>query len=361
MNHAPNSVIRMNFMVILLWLAAGASCMAPARLLLTPLLAGPAIVPSCAEPRYDFVVAKDGTGDFTTVQEAIDAVPHLRKNRTYIFIRAGVYREKLILPSTKTNVSFIGENVERTVITWDDYASKHNIFGEEMGTSGSSGFFVYGDGFYARNITFSNTAGRVGQAVAVRIDGDRVMFENCRFLGNQDTLYPHGESSRQYYRKCHIEGTVDFIFGWSTAVFDECEIFCKDRGYITAASTPESSPFGFVFIHCTITGDAPEHSFYLGRPWRPYSNVVFIECGMGELIKPAGWNNWDKPEAEKTAFYAEYRCYGKGADPAQRVRWSHQLTEMQAAKYTAVGILGEWILDGSLQEPGDPEPAAITR
>ena len=307
------------------------------------------VIPSIASPAYDFVVSKDGTGDFGTVQEAIDAVPHLRKERTTIFIKDGVYREKLILPSTKTNVSMIGESVEGTVITWDDYASKRNVFGEEMGTSGSSGFFVYGDGFCARNITFSNTAGQVGQAVAVRIDGDMVMFENCRFLGNQDTLYPHGERSRQYYRNCYIEGTVDFIFGWSTAVFEACEIFCKKGGYITAASTPESAPFGFVFIRCRITGDAPGHSFYLGRPWRPYSNVVYIGCEMGGHIRPEGWHNWNKPDAEKTAFYAEYRSSGAGANPAGRVPWSHQLTDEEAAKYDPVRILGDWILGMSIK------------
>jgi pectinesterase len=229
---------------------------------------------------YDFIVARDGTGHFTSVQDAIDAVPDLRKNRTTIFIKNGVYKEKLTLPATKINVTFTGESVEGTIITYDDYASGKNTFGEEIGTSGSSGFFVFGDDFIAENITFSNTAGEVGQAVAVRIDADRVMFVNCRFLGNQDTLYPHGQTSRQYYKNCYIEGTVDFIFGWSTAVFEDCTIFSKRDGYITAASTPQTSRFGFVFINCEITGDVTEASVYLGRPWRPYSNVVFIRCHL---------------------------------------------------------------------------------
>jgi pectinesterase len=291
----------------------------------------------------DFIVAADGSGDFTSVQAAIDAVPHLRKNRTTIFIKNGIYKEKLILPSTKTNVCFQGESTSGTVLTYDDYAARKNIFGEEIGTSGSSGFYVFGDGFVARNITFSNTAGPVGQAVAVRVDGDQVLFEDCRFLGNQDTLYPHGKESRHYYRRCYIEGTVDFIFGWSTAVFEECTIFCKEKGYITAASTPESSEFGFVFIRCRITGDAEKDSFYLGRPWRPYSNVVFLECELGAHIRPEGWHNWNKPEVEKTTFYAEYRCTGPGADAAARVGWSHQLREEEAGRYTPVNILGDWI------------------
>jgi pectinesterase len=292
---------------------------------------------------YDFIVSGDGTGDFTTVQEAIDAVPHLRKNRTTIFIRNGTYREKLLLPTTKTNVTFIGESVKGCILTFDDFASRENRFGESIGTSGSSGFYIFGDGFVARNITFSNTAGPVGQAVAVRIDGDMVVFENCRFLGFQDTLYPHGEESRQYYRSCYIEGTVDFIFGWSTAFFEDCTLFCKEHGYVTAASTPEGTPYGFVFRNCRITGDAPDDSFYLGRPWRPFSNVVFLECELGPQIRPEGWHNWNKPEAEKTAYYAEYKNYGPGADPASRVPWSHQLTGEEAAQYTATNVLGEWV------------------
>lgn len=294
---------------------------------------------------YDFVVARDGSGDFRTIQEAFNAVPHLRKERTRILIKKGTYKEKLILPTTKTMVSIIGEDVDSTIVTYDDYASRKNRFGEEIGTSGSSGFFVFGDDFRARDITFSNTAGNVGQAVAVRIDGDRVVFENCRFLGFQDTLYPHGKESRQYYRNCYIEGTVDFIFGWSTALFENCTIHCKKRGYITAASTPEESSYGFVFLHCKITGNAEDDSFYLGRPWRSHANVVFIHCEMGPHIKSEGWHNWNKPEYEKTAFYAEYGSHGEGADPAARVPWSRQLTPEKAKQYTPVNILGEWVKD----------------
>lgn len=292
---------------------------------------------------FDLEVAPDGSGDFISIQEAIDAVPHLRKSRTTIYIRNGIYKEKLILPTTKINVTFLGESVSSTVITYDDYASKKNSFGEEMGTSGSSGFYIFGDGFIARNITFSNSAGPVGQAVAVRIDGDRVVFENCRFLGFQDTLYPHGEGSRQYYQNCYIEGTVDFIFGWSTALFEDCVIHSKAKGYITAASTPESASFGFVFLRCRITGDAPDQSVYLGRPWRSFSRVVFIECELGKHIRPEGWHNWNKPETEQTAYYAEYKCFGAGADSGQRVSWSRQLSEDEAKQYTPENILGSWI------------------
>ncbi|MBL6446700.1 pectin esterase [Fulvivirga sp. 29W222] len=292
---------------------------------------------------YDFVVSGDGSGDFKTIQEAINSVPDLRKNETRILIKSGRYKEKLILPASKTNVTFIGEDVSKTIITYDDYASKTNRFGEEIGTSGSSGFFVFGEGFTARNITFENSSGPVGQAVAVRIDGDKVIFENCRFLGFQDTLYPHGKNSRQYYKDCYIEGTTDFIFGWSTAVFENCVIFSKKGGsYITAASTEQTADYGFVFINCKLTGNAPDQSVYLGRPWRPYAQTVFINCEMGKHIKPKGWHNWTKPEAESTTFYAEYNSSGLGATKGERVEWSHQLNADELGKFTLEKIFKDW-------------------
>jgi pectinesterase len=292
---------------------------------------------------YDFVVAQDGTGNFKTVQEAINVVPDFRKNITTIHIRNGIYKEKLILPGSKTNVSFVGENVEKTVLTFDDYAAKKNRFGEEMGTTASTSFFVFGDGFTATNITFENSSGPVGQAVAVRIDGDQVTFVNCRFLGFQDTLYPHGERSRQYYKNCYIEGTTDFIFGWSTAVFEDCTIFSKKGGiYITAASTTETTAFGFVFIRCRIIGDAPRQSVYLGRPWRPYARTIFISCYLDSHIKPEGWHNWSKPDAEKTTFYGEYNSTGPGANNGSRVKWAHLLSDEDIKKITKEIIFGDW-------------------
>ena len=292
---------------------------------------------------YHFVVDAAGSGDFTTVQDAIDAVPALRKNRTNILIRPGTYKEKLVLPATATNVSFIGEDVATTVLTHDDYAQRKNRFGEEIGTSGSSAFFIFGDGFRAENITFENSAGPVGQAVAVRVDGDQVVFTNCRFLGNQDTLYPHGRGSRQYYKNCYIEGTVDFIFGWGTAVFDDCTIFCKSPGYITAASTEQQDSVGFVFRNCTIEGSAPAGSVYLGRPWRDYAQTVFLNCELGEVIHPAGWHNWGSEEKEGTAYYAEYGSTGPGAATGERVEWAHLLSEEEAARYRDLeGLFGGW-------------------
>ncbi|HEY3405213.1 MAG TPA: pectinesterase family protein [Ohtaekwangia sp.] len=301
------------------------------------------ISPFTVAAQYDFVVAQDGSGDFRTVQEAFNAVPDFRKNTTTILLKKGIYKEKLVLAGSKTNVKLVGEDPQKTVITYDDYASKKNRFGEEMGTTGSTTFYVFGDGFTAENITFENSSGPVGQAVAVRVDGDKVMFVNCRFLGFQDTLYPHGEMSRQYYKDCYIEGTVDFIFGWSTVLFENCTIFCKkESGYVTAASTLDTTPVGFVFRNCKITGDAPAASWYLGRPWRPFAKTVFINCYLDKHIKPEGWHNWDKPDAEKTSYYGEYNSTGPGANATARVAWSHQLTETEAARYSREAIFGDW-------------------
>ncbi len=292
---------------------------------------------------YHFTVAADGSGDFRTVQEAINAVPDFRKNETRISIRKGIYKEKLVLAGSKTNVVLIGEDRESTVLTFDDFASKKNQFGEEMGTTGSTSFFVFGDGFRAENITFENSSGPVGQAVAVRVDGDMVSFQNCHFKGFQDTLYPHGDKCRQYYRDCIIEGTVDFIFGWSTAVFDRCTIVCKDHGFVTAPSTNEGVAYGFVFLNCKIAGTAPEASFYLGRPWRPFGKSAFLYCELGGMIKPEGWDNWGKTTNEKTVTFSEYKNMGLGASSGKRVSWSHQLTDEEALCFTPEKILGDWV------------------
>lgn len=243
-----------------------------------------------------------------------------------------------MLATSKTNVTFVGEDKNETILTYDDFAQKHNSFGEEMGTTGSTSFFVFGDGFKAKNITFENSAGPVGQAVAVRVDGDKVIFENCKFLGNQDTLYLHGDKSRQYYKDCYIEGTVDFIFGWSTAFFENCEIYCKNSGYVTAASTNRESEFGFVFSNCKITGDAEENTFYLGRPWRDYAQTVWIDCFMDKHIKPEGWHNWNKSNAEQTTFYAEFNSSGPGASK-NRVHWAKQLSKKESKLFNLENVL----------------------
>ncbi len=285
---------------------------------------------------YDYVVAKDGSGDFFTVQEAINAVPDFRKNkRTTILVRSGEYKEKLIVPASKINVSMIGE--EGAVITNDGYAKKLNALGDEMSTSGSSTVYIYAPDFYAENITFANTAGRVGQAVACFIEGDRAYFKHCRFLGNQDTLYTYGKESRQYYEDCYVEGTVDFIFGWSTVVFRNCEIHSVGDGYVTAPATDKGKKYGYVFWNCRLTAAPEAKSVYLSRPWRPYAQVVYIQCQLGKHILPAGWDNWRNPANEKTVFFAEYKNTGDGADIKQRVSYSKQLKSI--AGYSPEDVL----------------------
>lgn len=296
-----------------------------------------------AQPSFDIVVGKDKSSDYQSVQQAIDAIPDFRKAMTTVYIRAGIYKEKLILPVSKTNVKFVGEDAESTILTYDNYANRLNAFGEKMGTSGSASFYVFADGFTAENITFENSAGPVGQAVAVRVDGDRVVFRNCRFLGFQDTLYTYGKNSRQYYLNCYIEGTTDFIFGASQAIFDRCTIFSKAGGhYITAANTAIEQDYGYVFLHCKLTADAPKHDVYLGRPWRDDARTVFINCDLGEHIKPEGWHNWGKRYAERRSFYAEYQSTGLGAAAKGRVAWSHQLNAAQASKYSLDAVFGHW-------------------
>ncbi|MBE8724499.1 pectinesterase family protein [Flavobacterium hungaricum] len=293
---------------------------------------------------YDIVVDANGTGNYTTVQAALNSVALSKTIETKIFIKNGVYKEKLEVVLNQNNITLIGESKEKVRLTYDDYASKSNGAGGTIGTSGSASFIITGNDFKARNITFENSSGPVGQAVAVRIDGDKVVFENCSFLGFQDTLYPRADTSRQYYKNCYIEGTTDFIFGGSTAVFDQCEIFAKKGGsYITAANTPQSNAYGFVFLNCKLIANSGDSSYYLGRPWRNYARTVFLKCEMGPHIKAAGWHNWGKPEAESTTFYAEYLSTGIGGNSSARVKWSHQLSSEQFKKdYAVKTVLRGW-------------------
>ncbi|HTN20907.1 MAG TPA: pectinesterase family protein [Pelobium sp.] len=291
---------------------------------------------------YDYIVATDGSGNFKTVQEAVNAVADSSDKISVIYIKNGIYKEKITIPAAKKNIKFIGEDRHKTILTYDDYASKLGANGKNIGTSGSSSIYIYSNGFSAENITFENSAGTVGQAVAVWVAGDKAHFKNCRFLGFQDTLYTYGAGSRQFYEDCYIEGTTDFIFGSATALFKNCEIFCKKGGqFITAASTPQTSKFGYVFLNCKIFGQ-DGISYYLGRPWRPYAKVVYINCEMPAFIKPEGWDFWGKEENKTTAFYAEYQNSGPGFKPKSRVKWSHQLSDEQAKDYTQNNILGNW-------------------
>ena len=309
--------------------------------------------PALVRAEKTLTVSPDGRGDFKTVQEAIAAVPDDSADRTVIHIKPGTYLGQILLPKAKSNVTFEGEDAGTTVLT---YALNVKEVPEgPPARFGGTGVVILGNDFHAEKITFQNTSGDHGQALALRIDGDRADLEDCRMLGWQDTLMIN--NGRQYFKRCFIEGRVDFIYGGATAVFDRCEIRSKNGGYITAASTPQDRPFGFVFFDCRLTGDptpwidpatgaapaarntkAPMTD--LGRPWRPYASVTYVNCSMGDHIKPAGWDNWGNVENEKTARYAEFQCTGPGANPGRRVGWSRQLTNEEAAKLTIPHILG---------------------
>ncbi|MEA5258161.1 pectinesterase family protein [Arcicella aquatica] len=294
-----------------------------------------------ASPTKQLTVAKDGTGDYKSIQEAFDAVPLHNNNPVVIFVKNGTYKEKIVLDSTKNMVTLVGESASQTILSFDDFSGKVGADGIKITTTTSASTRIVADNFTAVNITFANTAGPVGQAVAMLVDGDKARFINCRFLGFQDTLYPKRAGTRQYYKNCYIEGTVDFIFGWAIAFFDHCQLNGKlDAGFFTAASTPQDQSYGFVFNRCTLTGSAPAATYYLGRPWRDYAKTVFLCCEMSNIIKPEGWHNWHKTNAEKTAFYAEYDSREAGGISQARVEWSKQLVKSDVKKYTIQNVLG---------------------
>ncbi|MFV0375712.1 MAG: pectinesterase family protein [Mangrovibacterium sp.] len=282
-----------------------------------------------AETKKTLVVAPDGSGDYTSIQEAVTACGAFPSEQKEVFIKNGIYHEKVLIDSFQSNITLRGESNEGTIITNGDHAGQPGI-----GTFNSYTLKVTGDHIRIENLTIENSAGEVGQAVALHAEGDYFQVLNCRILGNQDTLYAAGQKSRQYYRNCFISGTTDFIFGAATAVFYHCELHSIRNSYITAASTPEVNLFGYVFRDCKLTASPGVDKVYLGRPWRPYARTVFINCEMGPHIAPEGWHNWDKPERENTTFYAEYNSRGPGANPSGRVVWSHQLTPKEIRNYT---------------------------
>jgi pectinesterase len=250
-------------------------------------------------------------------------------DRITLYIKNGVYNEKIELPSSNTDVTFIGENVDSTIITFNDHTGRGKI-----NTFTSFTAKICGNRFVAENISFVNAAGPVGQGVALHVEADQAVFRNCKFLGNQDTIYASGENSRQLFECCFIEGTTDFIFGPATAVFTKCTIRCKSNSYITASNTPFWKKFGFVFLDCHVLADTNVKKLYLGRPWRAYSNTVFIRTALPAVIHPEGWENWSNPENEKTAYYGEYKNYGPGATTQGRPSWIHQFSEKEAQQYT---------------------------
>ncbi len=283
-------------------------------------------------------VAADGSAPFKSVQAAIMAVPSgSRENPVVIHIAPGTYKELIYLQREKRFFRLVGENPTNTILSYDLYAGITNAEGHPIGTFKTPATTIDADDFTAENLTFENSAGPVGQALAIRVDGDRASFRHCRFLGWQDTILLN--RGRQYFDDCYICGHVDFIFGAATAWFQNCEIHALRSGYLTAASTPVDSPFGFVFSHCQITGE-PGVKTFLGRPWRLYASTIYLNCEMSDVVRPEGWNDWKKPEAHTTARYAEFHGTGPGASPENRPAWIKQLTPAEAKKISVQKVLG---------------------
>lgn len=287
-----------------------------------------------AQERQDtIVVSRDGTGNFRTLQEAIESARAFMDYTVTIYVRNGVYKEKVIVPSWVENIDIIGEDRDKTIITYDDHA---NI--NKMGTFRTYTVKVEGSDITFKNLTIENNAAQLGQAVVLHTEGDRLKFINCRILGNQDTIYTGAKFTRLYFKDCYIDGTTDFIFGPSTALFEDCIIHSKRNSYVTAASTPKEAKYGYVFKHCKLTAEPGVDKVYLGRPWRPYAYTLFIECELGKHIVSAGWHNWGKQSNEETARYMEYKNTGEGANASERVAWSKQLTKKEAEAVTVDAI-----------------------
>lgn len=293
-----------------------------------------AISGTWAQERQDtIVVSRDGTGNFRTLQEAIESARAFMDYTVTIYVRNGVYKEKVIVPSWVENIDIIGEDRDKTIITYDDHA---NI--NKMGTFRTYTVKVEGSDITFKNLTIENNAAQLGQAVALHTESDRLKFINCRILGNQDTIYTGAKFTRLYFKDCYIDGTTDFIFGPSTALFEDCIIHSKRNSYVTAASTPKEAKYGYVFKHCKLTAEPGVDKVYLGRPWRPYAYTLFIECELGKHIVSAGWHNWGKQSNEETARYMEYKNTGEGANASERVAWSKQLTKKEAEAVTVDAI-----------------------
>jgi len=287
-----------------------------------------------SQQHYDIVVDRNGTGNFRNIQQAIDSVRAFNPAGTVtIFIKKGFYKEKLEIPTHVCNVRLIGEDRDKTIINYDDHAKIN-----KMGTFRTYTLKICGNDIRLENLTIENSAAQLGQAVALHVEGDRAVFVNCRFLGNQDTVYTGKQNARQYFENCYIEGTTDFIFGPSTVWFEQCTIFCKRNSYITAASTPENIKYGYILNNCKIMLADSVTGEYLGRPWRPFAMTLYMNCQLPKGIRPVGWDNWRNAENEKTARYMEFNNTGEGANTSGRT-WSKVLTKKEAAEFTVENVL----------------------
>lgn len=308
-------------------------------------------------------VAKDNSGDFNSIQQAVDSIP--AGTPETIYIKKGIYKERVEV--RKNNISFVGESTDDTIITESYYARMIMPDGSKRGTFRSYTFFVYADNFTASNLTFENAAGfgdEFGQAIAVYAEGDNITFRNCKILGHQDTLFtgplpmkekqPGGFTGptidgirrvvHQLYEDCYIAGEIDFIFGSATAYFKNCTLFALNRNqeinaYYTAPSTYEGQAFGYVFERCTFTGNCPPKSVALSRPWRIHAKTVLLNCNYSDQIIDEGFTDWNKPESHETVYYAEYNGHGEGFKPEKRAAYVHQLNESEAARYTLENVM----------------------
>lgn len=313
--------------------------------LLTLLLA----VSTQAASKYDnpdtLVVARDGTGEFRTIQEAIEVCRAFMDYHKVIYIKKGTYKEKIVIPQWLQNIELVGEDRDQTVITFDDHANiKTPQYQQGIGTFRTYTLKIEANDITLKNLTVENNAARLGQAVALHTEGDRLLFVNCRFLGHQDTIYTGMPRTRMLFKDCYICGTTDFIFGPSTAWFEGCAIHCLSNSYITAASTPKDADYGYVFNNCKITVADNVEKEYLGRPWRDYGYTLFMNCELPAQICPEGWHRWE-PQREKTARYLEYNNRGAGADRSHRVAWSRELSKKEAQKITMKEVFrgyGDW-------------------
>lgn len=296
------------------------------------------------------VVAKDGTGQFKNINEAIEVCRAFMEYHKVIYIRKGVYTEKVTIPSWLTNIELCGEDRENTKIIWYDHANIYNQqTNQPIGTFRTYTIKVQGDNITLKNLTIENAAPKLGQAVTLHTEGNHLRFINCNILGNQDTIYTGVAGMKHYFNNCLIEGTTDFIFGPGIAWFEGCELKSRVNSYVTAASTPKNQKYGYIFSNCKLTSYPGVDKVYLGRPWRAYAYTLFINCEMGKHIVSEGWQNWKDyhdPAQEGIVRYYEYNSTGEGANSEKRVAWSKQLTKKEAKLITLEEIFDkdvEWI------------------
>ncbi|KAL8474941.1 hypothetical protein ACS0TY_030650 [Phlomoides rotata] len=289
-------------------------------------------------------------GDFTTLNNAIRSLPLLNPCRVVISVSPGTYREKVEIPMTMAYITLEGAGPSKTIIRWDDTADRVGSNGHPLGTYASATFSVDAPYFVAKNITFKNKArppaagARGKQAVALRISADMAAFIECKFVGAQDTLYDH--KGRHYFKNCHIQGSVDFIFGNGLSLYEGCHLHAKtNTGYGALTAQKRESMLeatGFSFVNCKVTGSG---ALYLGRAWGSFSTVVFAYTYMDKIITPRGWYDWGDKQRQMTVFYGQFKCSGPGAEHGGRVKWARELTKQEAEPFISLSFIDghQWL------------------